>query len=416
MRDKSENASRVVTPPLRLVDFNNNFSFRGGGIRTYHLRKLESFGAREDVNYTLLVPSDHDEVELHGRARLVHMASSAVPGAPSYRIFADPRRMRRELVAARPQVIEVGGPYIDPALVRIAARSLDSVLVGFWHTHYPTAYLEHYGNRVSSLLGQGLRRAGWAFARKTYGTYDATIAAANCVIDDLLNAGIERIVQCPLGVDVELFHPKHRDEELRASVGAEDRPLVFFPHRLLDEKGIREVVKAAPTIAERTGAVFVLAGVGPEQAIVDELCASREDCHHIGYLESPEEMARWYASSDLTFGLSAWETFGLSIIEAMSSGLPIVGANGGAARDWITQSGCGVTIAHGDLPGLIDATIGLLERPDLAELGAKGRTFVEERFSWEQTFERLLRCYRMLSQAARTGTKLGGFPYMLGDY
>ena len=286
---------------------------------------------------------------------------------------------------------------------------------GFWHTHYPTAYFEHYGRRVARGVGSGLRRAGWALARRTYAAYDATFAAADCVVDDLLDAGIDRVMQCPLGVDIERFHPRHRDEELRRSVGATDRPLVFFPHRLLDEKGIRQVVEAAPAIASLTGAVFVFAGVGPEQPRVEALTASRDDCHYIGYVESPEQMARWYASSDLTFGLSAWETFGLSIVEAMASGLPVIGADAGAARDWIGRSGAGVTVPHGDAIALLSAAVDLLGRPDLAAVGMRGRAFAERHFSWERTFERQLGYYRMLVGAARRGARLEGFPYLLED-
>ena len=87
---------------MRIVDFNNGFSFNGGGIRTYHMRKLEHLGERDDVEYTLLVPSDHYEVERHGTARLVHLPAPAVPRAPAYRLFFDPVRLRRELVAAAP--------------------------------------------------------------------------------------------------------------------------------------------------------------------------------------------------------------------------------------------------------------------------------------------------------------------------
>jgi len=404
---------RTGDRPLRIVDFNNHFSFQGGGVRTYHLRKLDHLAGRDDVAYSLIVPSDRDAIERRGRARIIHLPAPRIPGHAAYRLLVNPFRLRAALGALEPDVVEVGGPYVDPFLIRAATRGLDTLVSGFWHTHYPSAYFEFYGNRIGRRVGQLLERAGWALARATYDRYDVTFAAADCVISDLRRQGIGRVIQCPLGTDLELFNPLRRDPELRRSIGASGRPLLFFPHRLLAEKGVLEVLAAVPAIAERTGAVFAFAGVGPEHPRVERIARERDDCRYLGYLESPAEMARWYATSDLVFGLSAWETFGLSVVEAMASGTPVVGADRGAVRDWVARSGCGVTVPHGDTGALIAATISLLARADLREIGRRGREFAARHFSWERTFERQLAHYRAMVAARRSGTALRGYPYLL---
>lgn len=407
-----ERGTESVSKNLSIVDFNNNFSFSGGGIRTYHMRKIEYLGQRDDVSYSLIVPSDKNAVEQHGTAKIFHVKSPRIPGAEAYRHSFNPFKLERILKQVDPDLIEVGGPYVDPFLVGLVARKFDAVVTGFWHTHYPSAYFEFYGNRISPRVGRLLKQAGWYMARKTFGSYDATFAAADCVIADLKEQGIDRIIQCPLGVDTEHFHPKHYDPALRMSVGAVDRPLVFFPHRLLQEKGIRQVVEAVPAIAQNTNAVFVFAGTGPEYPLVEKLISERSDCHYLGYVESRELMARWLASSDLAYGLSAWETFGLSVIEAMASGVPIIAANEGAARDWVERARCGVTIPR-TAEDVARATIDLLSRPDLRTLGRRGRQYVARHFSWGTTFERQLGYYRKLVQARRQGRSLDGYPYML---
>jgi alpha-1,6-mannosyltransferase len=405
--------------PLRVVDFNSMFSFSGGGIRTYHMRKLAYFAGREDVAYSMIAPSDRDEVEEHGHARLYHVKTPPLLRVRNYSLIIEPRKLLRLVDELQPDLIEAGAPYTDPLLARLIARraaggTQRAVIVGFWHTHYPSAYLEFYGSRVAPGLGRALGRLGWHLARRTYGFFDATIAAADCIIEDLRGAGISRVIQCPLGIDIEAFHPRHRDDEKRRQVGAgAGRPVVFFPHRLLAEKGIVQVVEAVPRIAEATGAVFVFAGTGPEQPRVEALCRERDDCHFLGFVDGAGEMARWHASADVSFGLSAWETFGFSVLEAMASGVPLVAADRGAARDWVGRAGCGALVPHGDTEALARATIELLQRPDRAELGARGRAFVAAHFSWEQTFERMLHYYRRLVDARRAGTQLEGFPFLL---
>lgn len=399
--------------PLRVADFNNHFSSAGGGIRTYHLRKVQYFTDRDDVEYSLIVPAERDGIERQGQARMFELRAPQIPGNDAYRLFINPFKLKAILHQIRPDVIEVGGPYVDPFLMRIATRDLRVVVAGFWHTDYPTAYFEYYGNRFSLRLGRMLGRAGWALARSTYDRYDATFAAADCVIAQLRLNGIKRLIQCPLGADLDLFHPRRRDQALRRRFGAVDRPLLFFPHRLLAEKGVCELVDAVPEIAERTRSIFVFAGIGPEQARIERLVRSRADCHYLGYLRSPREMARWYASADLVFGLSAWETFGLSVVEALASGTPVIGADRGAVGDWIERSACGATVRHGKTSELIESTVRLLGRPDLQEMGRRGRRFAEHHFSWERTFERQIAYYRALVSARRAGRRLAGFPYLL---
>ncbi len=65
--------------------------------------------------------------------------------------------------------------------------------------------------------------------------------------DELDRQGIHRVMQTPFGCGCrDVPTPKKRDEKLRAAYGAsQDRPLIFFPHRLLEEKGINEVLRSA---------------------------------------------------------------------------------------------------------------------------------------------------------------------------
>jgi alpha-1,6-mannosyltransferase len=389
--------------PLRIVDFNNFFSPSGGGIRTYHLNKLKYFSDYPGVSYSLIIPSWADFVEPVGQARLIHLKAPSIPKTNNYRFFCNPFKLAEVIEEIQPDLVEVGGAYVDPFLIRYAMRHHEGVVAGYWHADYPTAYFETLGNRLSPAVGKLFEQVGWHFARRTYGRYDATFAASDCVADRLRAEGIDRVLQCPLGVDIDQFNPSHRDPEVRRKLQAEDRPLVFFPHRFCREKGIKEVFEALPEIARRTGAVFAFCGGGPALDLVKELAETRNDCHYLGYIKSPKEMARYYASSDLVYGLSEWETFGLSIVEAMSSGVPLIGADRGAAQEWITRSRCGITIPHGQTQALVEASVKMLGRSDLELVGRRGRQFVTKYFSWEATFERMLTYYRALIRAQWEG-------------
>jgi len=379
---------------IHVCDINNFFSWTGGGVRTYHLHKMEFFRGRSDALYTLIIPDDHFAVEREDNIHRVHFPATAIPGAENYRYILDAVRLRRVLRDLKPDLIEVGSPYIAPLIVPWAAEGTGAVICGFWHADYPRAYAERYAAEVMPALGPVAREAAWWFARQTYGRFTATFAAADCVVSDLWSHGIPRVFQTPLGVDIERFHPRHRSAELRASVGAADRPLLFFPHRLIEEKGLSALLDAFPRIWQRHHPVLVFAGVGPGKPKLDAFMARQPDVHYLGYVDDPATMARWYASADAIFALSAFETFGLSAAEAMASGAALIGADAGAVQEWVSRADCGVLVPYGDADALAAATNALLDGDTLRQKAANARAFAEAHFSWDSAFERMLGYYK----------------------
>ena len=108
--------------PLCVVDINNFFSSTGGGVRRYHLEKLQALSDDPRLDYHVIVPSDRDEVEHYGRATIHHVPAANALGT-GYRFILNPIRLRRLFLRLQPDVIEVGSPYVLPDLVRWAARS-----------------------------------------------------------------------------------------------------------------------------------------------------------------------------------------------------------------------------------------------------------------------------------------------------
>lgn len=392
---------------MHVCDINNFYSPTGGGVRTYHNHKLEYFAARDDIEYTLFMPSDRHEVEARTkRVRLVHFPGVAIT---NYRFIVDAPALRRVLTDYEPDLIEVGSPYILPHVVQMATAGMRAVLTGFWHADYPRAYIQRPLNDVLPGLGDYGRDAAWWYARKTYGNYAATFAAADCVVDGLVEHGIDKVFQTPLGVDTSRFDPSKRDQALRDSVGASaERPLFFFPHRLIEEKGLSNVLAAWDRVYARHAPVLVFAGDGPRRPLLDAFRATRPDVHYLGYIDGAEKMAAWYASADAIFALSAFETFGLSAAEAMASGCALVAANEGAAAELVDKSGGGVTVPYNDSDALAGATNALLDSGRIFEMGAAARAFAAAHFDWTTAFDRMVGFYEEIVD--RGGVALPDLP------
>lgn len=108
---------------------------------------------------------------------------------------------------------------------------------------------------------------------------------------------------------------------------------------------------------------------------------------------SPEEKDSVFLSSDLLVLPSYSENFGMAAAEALAHGLPVLTTKG---TPWSTLPGMGCgwwvdATVDGLEQGLRQAT--LLHTNELQEMGAKGRAFMRENFSWKQVAERMISMY-----------------------
>ncbi len=110
------------------------------------------------------------------------------------------------------------------------------------------------------------------------------------------------------------------------------------------------------------------------------------------YERNRARLADLYAAVDLYLAPGPAETFGLSAMEALASGLPILSVNQGGVAEVVERSGAGRLYAAGDPVSLAEEAIGLLQS-DLARLGSVGRAYAEAHHAWERVFDRLFEVY-----------------------
>ena len=137
---------------------------------------------------------------------------------------------------------------------------------------------------------------------------------------------------------------------------------------------------------------MIFAGTGPDLPLVEAAVAKYPHVHYKGFIRSRAEIARWYASTELGLALSGWETFGLSIMEALASGQAIVGANIGAAAEHVEDGQCGYSVTPGDVDELVNAVCQFADSDDKGLLSQNARTYAKQ-FSWSKTFEKELSLY-----------------------
>ena len=398
---------------FRVVDVNDFFCLTGGGVRRYHLEKLRFMAKRDDLEYHLLLPSERAGVEVFGHARVHHVP--AVPLLRSgYRLMANPLRVRRVLRGIAPDLVEVGSPYNTPDFVRFALAGQPAPIDGFWHPNYPVPDVGRVLRKRAGWLGQLGEMAAWWWARRTYGQFAATLAATHCMVDQLHDHGVGKVVHTPLGVDTQMFHPKHRDQKLRAQWGAApDDVVMAYAGRLSDEKNYQPLLAAYTHIRATTDLrpILVIAGNGPGEPLVRGLAERFREVHFLGFVEQPREMARILASVDAVASLSPYETFGLAAVEALASGAALLGSTRMSIGELLATTRSGIALPEVTPQTVADAWLDLLKPGRAALLGARGHHECAQRYSWKATFSRIVQVYEeVIADAldAATAPKLAG--------
>ncbi|WP_259559153.1 glycosyltransferase [Brachybacterium sillae] len=235
--------------------------------------------------------------------------------------------IRREILQWRPDVIHSHCEFSTYVWARRLSGLLGVPLVHTYHTIYED-YTHYYS--PSRVMG---RKMCAAFSRRVLDRTDAVIVPTQKVARLLTAYGVRTPLHVvPTGLDLRSFRPAVTEAEradaraLRASLGiSEDQKVLLSVCRLAKEKNLEEVI-AHVAAADRDDAVLVVVGDGPYrgtlEAWVQELGVA-DRVRFVGVVP-PQEVARWYRMGDIFVSASLSETQGLTFIEALACGLPLL--------------------------------------------------------------------------------------------
>lgn len=374
--------------PQRLIcDLTQSWSEVGGGVGTYLRHKRRHILDNTPHRHLLIVPGPADAVVEEGRAVTVTIRSPHVPASPNYRLMLRNGAVRAALERFRPDLIECQDSYNLPwAAIAHRKRFPGTALVGSYCTDFPTVYVERpFAKVMGRPLAGAAGRLCYRYCGALYRRFDAVFALSeNGGAAKLRAYGVEDVEVVPLGVELGDFGPARRDRRLRGSLGiAESQPLLIYVGRLDMEKKAEIVVEAFRRLPPEMGATLVLLGEGPLREQFAELGKQ----HRIvtpGYVRDRRELARWLASADIYVSAFADETFGVSIVEAQASGLPVVGVAAGALLDRVPAD-CGRLGPIAD-PDTMAANILAVWNSDRHAMG-KAAQIVARQYSWERSME-----------------------------
>jgi glycosyltransferase involved in cell wall biosynthesis len=206
-----------------------------------------------------------------------------------------------------------------------------------------------------------------------------------------------RVEVIPNAIDVALFRPDgDRRDTVRASLALDrDIPVLVCVGRLTPQKGQDILIRAlAESRNVRPNCHLLLVGDGPSRA---QLQALAERCGvetQVSFLGPRWDVPDVLRASDVLILPSLHEGFGLVLVEALASGIPVVASRTGPASEIVREGETGFLFTPGDPVGLARALACLLADPERRhEMGRRGRQDAVERFALPTMVRRIEALY-----------------------
>lgn len=235
-------------------------------------------------------------------------------------------------------------------------------------------------------------------------TYEASNVICNSYfmkneIKNLFGKPEENIFVVPNGINVNKFDGQVRDMEFRRNYAADHEKIIFFAGRIVNEKGIQVLLRAAPKILENYPNVkFVIAGRGPcmdeLQALTNELGIAHK-VYFTGYLNDVQ-ITKMYKAIDIATFPSLYEPFGIVALEGMLAGAATVVSDAGGLNEIISHGIDGMKSYAGNPNSLADSILEALYNEDLCKTMAKNaREKVIREFNWDTIGKKTMNVYKI---------------------
>lgn len=374
----------MATKPVKVALFTDTYDQINGVANTF--RHLIDHCCRENLALDVYTHDGNQDSVEHRGAVTIYRYKPALPleiypenvfdlKLPRFRLF---KRFKEEGY----DLIHTATPGSMGINALIASKKYGVPMIGSYHTTLPEYVREkvdhivkkvklpsrHSGERSASLM--------WKFMRWYYNQMELVIAPSQFTMKQLeekLDVPIEIFSR---GIDTDRFHPSLRveNEDVR----------ILYVGRVSIEKSLDDLAEISRRISD---AKLVIVGDGPFMKEMRKLCP---DAQFRGFLEG-DELAEAYASADIFAFPSKVDTFGNVVLEAMSSGLPVVVTDKMGPKEIVDDGNTGYVCK--DNAQFLRRLNELIRNSDLRkQMGEKARRYALDR-SWSSVFKRLFEQY-----------------------
>ncbi|MCS0673424.1 glycosyltransferase [Cytobacillus firmus] len=339
--------------------------------KSSHTHKWALFYKQQGIEVTVVTFKDHYSEE---NAKEVHtvVLPKLLPGKLSY-LFAV-SHLRKLLKELKPDILHAH--FVSSYGLVGALTQFHPFYVSVWGTDIYQFPLKNTVNR--------------RIVEYTLGKADVICSTSHIMAKETSKYTDKEIEVTPFGVDLSLFCPKKKEEGTSLKIG--------IAKGLDDVYGFRDLFQAFVILRSSFQELeLMIVGDGPMREEYKEICRSlgiADAVHFIGRV--PNHLVPNYLREMAVVVMpSLEESFGVTAVEAMACGVPVVVSNADGLKEVVKNRETGLIVSKENPDMLAKAVAELLNDEGLRDiLGQNGVKHVRDHYDWQENAGRMIKLYR----------------------
>ncbi|MFC1512259.1 N-acetyl-alpha-D-glucosaminyl L-malate synthase BshA [Candidatus Latescibacterota bacterium] len=206
------------------------------------------------------------------------------------------------------------------------------------------------------------------------------------------------ITVIPNFVNTDKFNP--RGTEYRDCFHHPDEKILMHISNFRPVKRIQDIIEVFEGVSAAVKSRLLLIGNGPEMERIRSLVDEKGLTARVSFLGRQDDVSHLLPCADIYLLTSAHESFGLTALEAMSCGVPMIGTSGSGMSEFLGDNSAGFLYPVGDVEAMIKGCLRILTEPSLKEkMGLAGRNRVIAEYNEEEIVNRYEDLYRTVLDA-----------------
>ncbi|SCM89433.1 Uncharacterized protein BWAI21_04902 [Bacillus mycoides] len=375
---------------MRVAIFTDTFTPQVNGVAKT-LERLTKYFQKENIAYSVFAPQHTAEDNFVTNVNKMRSIPLTIL-YPECRFAFPTPRIKRELLAFKPDIIHIATPFNMGLCGLYYAKKLNIPVVGSYHTDFD-AYLRYYKIEfLSNML--------WNYLSWFHSHMQKNFVPSPETLHQLKKKGFQQLYIWGRGVDCTLFHPTYNKDLFRKKYNITAKYVLSYVGRLAPEKDIDTLQTLIQTTnKERDDIHWLIAGDGPLAKGLHEN-VPKTNVTFTGYLQGVD-LAEAYASSDLMVFPSTTETFGNVVLESLACGTPVIGANSGGVKNIITDGKTGVLCEPKNEDSFLSSIYEVLNNEEMRkQMSLDARSYAATQ-SWDEISNNLLMHYDDVIQSRK---------------
>jgi alpha-1,6-mannosyltransferase len=375
---------------MNFIDVNTFYNPYGGGIRTYHRAKMNWFKKHPEHCYTLVGPAaESEKVQLE--ANIVYWKLKGIKAQKNpngYRAMLDLRPLLKFLKTQPDTIIEIGNPWWTSIVFTRMRRwkKLPNPLNFIYHSEPLETYLKPLTEKgwfkfVKRAMYNSLERNFF----KILFNYDNVIVSSNTGKASLEKRGVGNIALLPFGAPSVFFKAYKERAKLP------DEPLrLFYAGRLQSDKDIFLMIEGIPILLEDPQINITVMGHGAEMVFFEKF--KHPQFRYLGHVQDKEVVENEFRNHHMLLAPGSLETFGLSGLEAMAMGMPVIGPDKGGTWELLQKLENPLAFKAKNLESFLE-TVKRAKSIDLGKYSIESHKVALQYGDWESAMERQMNFY-----------------------